>query len=92
MQRDVDEEGVFAIPVAEAYADVAYEYRGVIEAPMDFRTIEEERIPAYLSIRELQQDLVLVFHNCITFNDSESPYYALAEYVCTTVMLFEWNL
>ena len=48
---------------------------------MDFRTIEEERLWHYQSITELQLDLILVFSNCMTFNDTDSPLYHTAKYV-----------
>lgn len=69
---------MFAEPVAEAYPEVADQYNAVIEMPMDFRTIEEDRLPRYRSISELQHDLELVFNNCITFNDDENEYTLLA--------------
>ena len=76
---DVDEDGLFAIPVAEALPDLADEYRDKIEEPMDFRTIVEERLPRYRSIRELQLDLVTIFHNCIVFNGAKHEYGRLAQ-------------
>lgn len=45
---------------------------------MDFRTIEEERLQMYRSIRELQQDLVLTFRNCMQFNP-DGEYHELAK-------------
>jgi len=62
----------FAIPVAEAYPDLAESYLETIEQPMDFRTIQEERLPTYGSLHDLQNDLILVFQNCITFNPRKS--------------------
>jgi len=38
---------------------------------MDFRTIEEERMHAYQSIRELQDDIILIFENCYKFNPDD---------------------
>ena len=48
---------------------------------MDFRTIEEERLWHYRSISELQIDLVLVFSNCMDYNDDDSPLCHTAKYV-----------
>ena len=56
----------------ETYPGISAEYQELIEEPMDFRTIEEDRLPRYRSIRELQQDLMLVFNNCIYFNQSKN--------------------
>jgi hypothetical protein len=73
-QRVLDEDNLFGIPVVEAYPSVAYDYAKAISKPMDFRTIEEERIPVYRCIADLQQDLILIFGNCIQFNGAASDY------------------
>jgi hypothetical protein len=67
-QRTLDESRIFEWPVIESFPEVADSYLEVIDDPMDFRTIEEERLPAYRSIRELQADLILTFENCVKFN------------------------
>jgi hypothetical protein len=53
-QKKLDEDGMFIIPVTEAFPDIAKSYLQVVSQPMDFRTIEEERVPQYASIQELQ--------------------------------------
>ena len=63
---------MFEEPVAETYPELATAYTKVIEEPMDFRTIEEDRLPRYRSIQELQQDLMLVFNNCMAFSNDAS--------------------
>lgn len=63
-----DEDNIFKAPVAEVYPEVAATYLKTIEHPMDLRTIEEERIHLYESITRLQDDLILMFRNCCTFN------------------------
>jgi hypothetical protein len=73
-QRALDEDNLFDIPVVEAYPSVAYDYAKVVSNPMDYRTIEEERIQVYRNIAELQQDLILIFDNCIEFNAAASEY------------------
>lgn len=75
---DLDEENIFAVPVIESVPDLKESYLKIIESPMDFRTIEEDRIQYYQSIRELQDDLILVFRNCATFNLPSSEYHAFA--------------
>mmetsp|Transcript_45051 Transcript_45051/g.109545 ORF Transcript_45051/g.109545 Transcript_45051/m.109545 type:complete len:2276 (-) Transcript_45051:82-6909(-) len=65
---DLDTFNAFDRPVLEYFPDLQEEYLSVIEEPMDFRTIEEERLHAYRSIRDLQNDLILTFQNCCTFN------------------------
>jgi Bromodomain len=72
---------VFSSPVVEAFPEIADSYLEEIEEPMDFRTIEEERLPAYNSIRELQADLMLTFRNCMRFNRRGTEYWMLSEYV-----------
>ena len=67
-----DHLGAFALPVVEAYPEFAENYQEKITSPMDFRTIEEDRLMSYQSIRDLQEDLKLVFHNCIIFNAKKS--------------------
>jgi hypothetical protein len=73
-----DPEGIFAEPVAEAYPEIAKEYKKVIKKPMDFRTILEDRLPWYQTADGLRDDLMLVFNNCITFNGDDSGYSMLA--------------
>ena len=74
----LDEEGLFASPVIEQMPDIDEVYLSMIDTPMDFRTIQEDRIHYYESIRELQDDLILVFRNCATFNDESTEYHAFA--------------
>jgi hypothetical protein len=75
----IDEDGTFALPVAEAFPGIADAYGELIDEPMDFRTIEEECLPMYRSIRELQNDLIKVFHNCIIFNGESNEFGQLAQ-------------
>lgn len=70
--RDLDDDRIFAVPVLESYPDVEDDYLKVVSQPMDFRTIEDDRLPYYNSIRELQRDLTLVFQNCTSFNGRNS--------------------
>ncbi len=73
---DVDE--LFAIPVIEKFPEVEKDYVAIVESPMDFRTIEEDRLPYYEHIQELQDDLILVFRNCATFNDTSTVFHSFA--------------
>ena len=77
-QEVQDADGIFAIPVAEAFPEAVKEYRKVIKKPMDFRTIREDRLPWYKSADELRDDLLLVFGNCIAYNDDDSEFSAMA--------------
>jgi hypothetical protein len=78
-QADLDLKGVFASPVIEQIPDLEESYLSKVTTPMDFRTIKEDRVQTYESIRELQSDLVLVFRNCATFNpkSNQLPSYAM---------------
>lgn len=78
-QRTLDEDAIFHIPVVEAYPELQKSYLQQIAQPMDFRTIEEERLWFYKSIAELQLDLILVFSNCMEYNDTDSPLYHTAK-------------
>ncbi|KAL9187228.1 hypothetical protein ACHAXT_001331 [Thalassiosira profunda] len=73
--RELDFNELFTRPVAEAYPEVEDAYRELIDTPMDFRTIEEERLPHYGCINELREDLILVFRNCCVFNEDNDEYY-----------------
>jgi hypothetical protein len=78
-QRTFDVSHIFAAPVVEDFPEVADDYLDVIDEPMDFRTIEEERLPVYRSIRELQADLLLTFQNCMRFNPKGTDFWELAK-------------
>jgi hypothetical protein len=71
LQEAIDEDDVFAIPVSEAFPEIARAYSRATKEPMDFRTIREDRLPVYRTIDELRRDLHLVFNNCISFNGND---------------------
>ena len=75
----MDEDKVFELPVIETMPEIKHQYMEVVSKPMDFRTIEEERINYYASITELQDDLILIFTNCIRFNGELSEYGQFAQ-------------
>ena len=77
-QREMDEERIFWIPVVEAFPEVRDVYLEMIPNPMDFRTIEDERVPSYQSITEFQDDLILVLGNCLDYNEPSSAFYKIA--------------
>lgn len=77
-QRVLDESDAFLLPVLENYPELKDVYSERISQPMDYRTIEEERLWYYQSITELQADLLLVFYNCMEFNEPDSPFYHTA--------------
>ncbi|CAJ1969682.1 unnamed protein product [Cylindrotheca closterium] len=68
--ENLDTDDTFAIPVLESYPDLANDYLTIVDVPMDLRTIREERVPLYESIKELQKDLILMFKNCCDFNET----------------------
>lgn len=74
-----DDADLFAAPVLESVPELSEEYSASIPEPMDFRTIRQERLGQYDSIRELQNDLITVFHNCIVFNGLNNEYGQVAK-------------
>ena len=75
LQETFDAEELFHTPVVEKFPDVAEKYYEKVSHPIDLRTIREERVPYYRVISELQDDLILVFQNCCTFNRVNSQYW-----------------
>ncbi len=76
--RELDAWNLFTAPVCEVFPEVADAYNDAVSNPMDLRTIEEERLPTYGLINELQEDLILTFKNCCVFNGEGSEYYGYA--------------
>eukprot|EP00984_Skeletonema_dohrnii_P035801 scaffold35992_cov139-Skeletonema_dohrnii-CCMP3373.AAC.2 len=76
--RELDSWNMFTAPVCEAFPEVADDYKAIVTEPMDLRTIEEERLPTYGLMAELQEDLILTFKNCCVFNGEGSEYYGYA--------------
>ena len=76
--RELDAWNLFTAPVCEVFPEVADAYNDAVSNPMDLRTIEEERLPTYGLINELQEDLILTFKNCCVFNGEGSDYYGYA--------------
>ena len=70
LQHKLDKDNIFAVPVLETYPDLKSDYLKLVESPMDLRTIEEERLCQYRSIKELQDDLNLMFKNSAAFNEA----------------------
>jgi Bromodomain len=79
VKRNMDEDKLFELPVVETLPELKHHYLSKISRPMDFRTIEEERIQYYSSITELQDDLICIFSNCIKFNGEMSDYAQFAQ-------------
>ena len=76
--ENLDTDGIFAIPVLESYPELETDYLTVVDTPMDLRTIEEERLHEYESIKELQNDLILMFKNCCAFNETGTDLWCYA--------------
>lgn len=66
--RALDKMNLFSIPVIEAYPEISEAYSQQVKNPIDFRTIQEEKLPYYSRISQLQDDLIQVFQNCVDFN------------------------
>jgi len=76
--EEFDAEQLFHIPVLEQYPDMEKKYLEKVETPMDFRTIRNNCVENYQVIGDLQEDLILVFRNCCSFNKVNSPYWKYA--------------
>jgi hypothetical protein len=76
--ESMDADGIFAIPVVEAVPSIKKAYLARIKHPLDFRAIKEDRVHSYQEIRELQDDLIQIFKNCVEFNGTDSEYGVLA--------------
>jgi len=74
--NDVDE--VFHKPIIEQYPEIAQNYLKKIDTPMDFHTIMHKRMKTYRVVSDLQNDLILTFKNCCTFNKARSDYWKYA--------------
>ncbi|KAG7343954.1 bromodomain containing protein [Nitzschia inconspicua] len=72
--RDKDKEKLFEFPVIETMPQIKDYYMNVVGQPMDFQTIEKKRLPSYSSIKELRDDLILTFQNCIRYCGAPSRY------------------
>lgn len=77
--READEREIFELPVLEQVPELEKAYLEVVTTPMDFTTIEEERLASYTSLSDLREDLTLVFRNCIAFNGPNSVYGHVAQ-------------
>jgi hypothetical protein len=73
-----DDQSIFSIPVTEAHPEVLDEYTNTIDNPMDLRTIAKERLKVHTSIKMLQDDLILMYQNCCTFNGPGTIYWNYA--------------
>ena len=69
---------IFEVPVIEKHPEIGDAYLARIHSPMDFQTILHVRIGQYESIRNAQEDLVLVFANCMEFNEEGSVFHDAA--------------
>lgn len=79
--RDTPWSQGFLYPVVEAYPDIAESYLRIIKHPMDLSTVEEKlRAGRYRNDpRKLDQDIQLIFKNCLTYNQEFSGVYKSAK-------------
>lgn len=77
-QRELDTLDLFSLPVLATHPSLAAAYKKKVKSPMDFQTIEKERLPFYTHIADLQDDLILTFRNCCEFNGEMTEYYNYA--------------
>lgn len=79
MELDVD--SIFLKPVVDAFPQIADAYLNAITKPIDLTTIINN-VRAYLSIHELQQDLILMFKNCCDYNGYDSDLGRYSKCLC----------
>ena len=77
-QRGLDHHNILSRPVCEEHPAITEDYLRKVKSPMDFHTIEDERLHTYGHIAELQEDLILTFCNCCVFNGKKTEYYPYA--------------
>ena len=77
-QEEFDQSKLFHKPVIDQHPEVEEAYLKKIETPMDFSTIRNERLSGYRVLSDLQNDLILVFKNCCTFNSVKSQFWNYA--------------
>jgi len=70
--KKLDTQEHFGRPVLEQFPRLKDSYLRVVTEPMDFGTIQNERIGSYRIISDLQKDLILTFSNCCTYNEKGS--------------------
>mmetsp|Transcript_53502 Transcript_53502/g.64442 ORF Transcript_53502/g.64442 Transcript_53502/m.64442 type:complete len:778 (+) Transcript_53502:223-2556(+) len=73
----LDYKKMFHKPVMISYPDLADQYLKIIKDPMDLKTMRSN-LRKYQSIQEMQEDLILIFDNCFTFNSKMSFEYNYA--------------
>ena len=53
---------------------------------MDFRTTKE-RLPTYVDIAAIQEDLILTFRNCCIFNEKKDQWRSICSLCCVSIYL-----
>jgi len=66
-KREMDSSGAFATPVVEAYPALKNDYLKKVSRPMCFLTVEKN-LRKYRNIKEIRDDLILIFLNCVKYN------------------------
>ncbi|KAF8949519.1 nuA3 HAT complex component nto1 [Haplosporangium gracile] len=72
----LDRQKYFAYPIS---AEEVQDYHDVIKNPISFQTINEKLVAhKYQSVDEFSDDVRLIYKNCITYNNADTPYYRSA--------------
>ncbi|KAF9135033.1 nuA3 HAT complex component nto1 [Mortierella sp. GBA39] len=72
----LDRQKYFAYPIS---AEEVQDYHDVIKNPISFQTINEKLVThKYQSVDEFSDDVRLIYENCITYNNADTPYYRSA--------------
>lgn len=72
----LDRQKYFAYPIS---AEEVQDYHDVIKNPISFQTINEKLVAhKYQSVDEFSDDVRLIYENCMTYNNADTPYYRSA--------------
>ncbi|KAF9435962.1 nuA3 HAT complex component nto1 [Entomortierella beljakovae] len=72
----LDRQKYFAYPIS---ADEVKDYHEVIKDPICFQTMNEKLAShRYLTVEEFADDTRRIYHNCLTYNKVDTPYYRAA--------------
>ncbi|KAG2222904.1 hypothetical protein INT45_013535 [Circinella minor] len=74
---EMDKKELFRFPVTP---DVAPDYAEIIDTPMSFADILEKfSLHEYTSLEQVENDIMLIWKNCMAYNKPETLYYRTAE-------------
>ncbi|KAG1452636.1 hypothetical protein G6F46_001262 [Rhizopus delemar] len=74
---DLDKNGIFRYPVTQ---EIAPDYQTIVKEPISFSEISDKiESHAYTGFDQFENDVSLIWKNCMTYNRSDTSYYKLAQ-------------